>query len=254
MSVVLWGVPFALIGALPSQAGTLVLLGMVGVGNALLDVAFFSLMGRLVADEVLARVYGVLESLIAAAVGLGAIVTPIAIAALGIEGALIALGSICPLAAALSWPRLRALDRVVSVREREIELLRRVPMLGVLPVVTIEQLARSARQVAAAPGEVLCEQGAVADAFFVIGDGEAVVTYDGAFVRTLGPGDGFGEIGLLRNERRSATVQARTALRASELPGAVFVSIVSGYSASAREAETVVESRLAHFRPEGYAA
>lgn len=254
VSVILWGAPFALIGVFPSEPLVLALLGCVGVGNALLDVSFFSLMGRLVADEVLARVYGVLESLIAVAVGLGAMITPVVIDAAGIEGALIALGSVCPLLAAVYWPRLRALDRRIAIRERDIVLLREVPMLGTLPVVTIEQLARSLRRLTAAAGEVLCEQGRPADAFYVIGGGAAEVIRDGTLISTLGPGDYFGEIGLLRDIPRSATVRARTALYVAELPRDLFVPIVNGYSASAREADTVIEARIAGLRPLGSAA
>lgn len=254
LSVALWGAPFALIGVFPSEAGALGLLACVGVGNALLDVAFFSLMGRLVADDVLARVYGVLESLIAVAVGLGAVLTPVAIDALGVKGALIALGSICPALATLAWPRLRRLDHTMEVRAREIELLRNVPMLRALPVVTIEQLARQVRHASVEPGEALCEQGSAGDAFYVIEEGEADVIGDGTRLRTLGAGDFFGEIALLRDVPRTATVRARTAVRVSRLTRELFVPIVTGYGASASEAETAIEGRLAHFRPFGTAA
>jgi MFS family permease len=254
LSVALWGAPFALIGAFPSEAPAIGLLACVGAGNALLDVAFFSLMGRLVPDEVLARVYGVLEGLIAVAVGVGAVATPAVIDWLGVRGALVALGSLCPALAILAWPRLRKLDRTMVVREREIELLRRVPMLRPLPVVTIEQLARHVRHTSVAAGETLCEQGAPGDVFYVIEAGEAEVIGNGALLRTLGPGDFFGEIALLRDTPRTATVRALTPLSASLLTRNLFVPLVSGYDASAREADAAIEGRLTRFRPIGMAA
>jgi MFS family permease len=254
LSVAMWGAPFALIGAFPSEAPALGLLACVGAGNALLDVAFFSLMGRLVPDEVLARVYGVLEGLIAVAVGVGAVATPAVIDWLGVRGALVALGSLCPVLAILAWPRLRKLDRTMVVREREIELLRRVPMLRPLPVVTIEQLARHVRHTSVAAGETLCEQGAPGDAFYVIEAGEAEVIGNGARLRTLGPGDFFGEIALLRDTPRTATVRALTPLSGSLLTRNLFVPLVSGYDASAREADAAIEGRLTRFRPIGMAA
>jgi Cyclic nucleotide-binding domain len=217
-------------------------------------VSFFSLMGRLVPDEVLARVYGVLEGLIAVAVGVGAVVTPVAIDWLGLRGALVALGAICPVLAILAWPRLRKLDRTMVAREREIELLRRVPMLRPLPVVTIEQLARHVRHANVEAGETLCEQGAPGDVFYVIERGEAEVIGNDVRLRTLGPGDFFGEIALLRDIPRTATVRAITALDAAILTRDLFVPLVSGYDASAREAEVAIEGRLTRFRPIGMAA
>jgi MFS family permease len=254
LSVALWGAPFALIGAFPHEAPAIGLLACVGIGNALLDVAFFSLMGRLVPDEVLARVYGVLEGLIAVAVGVGAVITPAVIDWLGVRGALVALGSLCPVLAALAWPRLLKLDRRMVVREREIELLRRVPMLRPLPVVTIEQLARDVRHISVPAGETLCRQGAPGDVFYVVEEGKAEVIGNGALLDTLGPGDYFGEIALLRDTPRTATVRAITPLSASLLKRDLFVPLVSGYAASAREADAAIEARLMPLRSIGVAA
>jgi CRP-like cAMP-binding protein len=145
--------------------------------------------------------------------------------------------------------RLRVLDGTLAVRTHEIALLRLVPMLRPLPAVTIEQLARGAREVTAPPGEYVCEQGAPGDAFYVIESGQAEVLGDGRLIRTLGPGDYFGEIALLRAVPRTATVRATTELRMSELTRELFIPVVSGYGASARESEAVVGSRLATFTP-----
>lgn len=254
VSVALWGAPFALIGAFPSEAIALALLGWIGVANALLDVAFFSLVGRLVPDQVLARVYGVLESLVAIAVGIGALVTPLAIELFGLRGALVALGSICPLLAALAAVRLRTLDRTMTVRGREIGLLRGVPILRPLPVVTIEQLGRHVEHADVPAGETLCEQGDRGDTFYVIEEGEVDLLRDGALLRTLGRGDFFGEIALLRDVPRTVTVRSRTRIRALVITRDLFVPLVTGYAASASEADTVVEGRLAHLRPLGIAS
>jgi MFS family permease len=251
LAVALWGLPLALTGAFPAKVAALALLAGVGIANALLDVSFFSLIGRLVDDEVLARVFGVLESGFALAVGLGAIVTPVVISGLGIRGALVALGCFCPVLAVLSWPRLRALDRTMIVRTVEIELLRRVPMLRALPVVTIEQLARNVAHVNFPAGESVCVQGTAGEAFYVIEEGEAEVFGDGKLIRTLGPGDFFGEIALLRDTPRTATVRARTALRTHELRRSLFIPVISGYGASAGEADAAIASRLETFQPTG---
>jgi MFS family permease len=251
LGIASWGMPFALIGAFPSKGSALALLGCVGAANAVVDVSFFSLVGRLVDDALLARVFGVLESAFAIAVGLGAVVTPAVISALGIRGALAVMGSICPVLAVLALARLRMLDRTLEVRTREIELLREVPMLRTLPVVTIEQLARGLRHSRVPEGGCVCVQGGPADSFYVIESGEAEVLGDGKFIRMLGPGDYFGEIALLRDVARTATVRARTVLLVSELRRELFLPVVSGYAPSFREADVAIRSRLATFRPPG---
>ena len=237
-----WGAPLALIAAVPSIPPTLVLLACIGVANALVDVTIFTLIGRLAEDRVLGRVNGVLESLVSVAVGLG-------IRAWHNRGALVALGSICPTVAVVGWTRLRVLDRTLAVRTDEIQLLRSVPMLHALPAVTIEQLARAVQQERIHAGEDVCVQGAPGDTFYVIETGDAEVFGDGKLVRTLGPGDHFGEIALLRKVPRTATVRARTEMGVSQLTRDVFIPAVSGYGASSLEADTAIGDRLATFSP-----
>jgi MFS family permease len=251
LSIALWGAPLVLIGAFPSELSALLMLALVGVGNALLDVAGFTLFARLIPDEVLARVFGVFESLIAATTGLGSILTPVAIELLGVRGALVALGSICPVLAALAWVRLRSIDRAILIRDAELELLHKVPMLRPLPVPVMEHLARHLGEVHIEAGQTVFEQGEPGDRFYVIARGEAEVIGDGAHIRTLGPGDSFGEIALLRETVRTTTVRARTDLDLSTLECDIFVPAVSGYRPSAAEADEVVSSELATFRPRG---
>ena len=247
LAVALWGIPFVLIGAFPSEVGALALLGLVGVANAVEDVAFFTLVGRIVPDKLLGRVFGVMESGVAISVGIGAVVTPLMIDLVGIRPALAVLGAVCPTLALLALGRLRRLDRTLEVRTREIGVLRNAPMLRALPAVTIEQLAQHVRHVRFEPGEAVCVQGEPADAFYVIESGKADVLGDDRLVRTLGPGDWFGEIALIRDTARTATVLARTTIAASLLTRAHFLATVSLYGASAHEADAVVDNRLAAF-------
>jgi MFS family permease len=247
LAVALWGLPFVLIGAFPSEAAALALLGLVGVANAIEDVAFFTLVGRIVPDKLLGRVFGAIESGVAISVGIGALVTPLMIELVGLRPALALLGAVCPTLAILALVRLRTLDRTLEVRSREIGLLRNAPMLRALPAVTIEQLARHVEHATFEPGETVCVQGAPGDAFYVVESGEAEVLGDGKLVRPLGPGDWFGEIALIRDTPRTATVIARTTLQASWLSRAHFLPVVRGYSASAQDADAVVGDRLAAF-------
>ena len=251
IGVALWGVPVTLIGVFPQQVAALCLLACVGVGNALIDLAGFTLLARLAADEVMARVFGVLESLVAVSIGIGAVVASVLVDQAGVRPALVMVGLLCPALALVSWHRLRGMDRTIGVRDRDIGLLRAVKMLSVLPLPAIERLARGLEPVVVPAGQSVFRQGDVGDRYFVIESGHADVIGDGRVVASLGPGEGFGEIALLRRIRRTATVRASSELRLQALRSDHFLPVVTGYTPSAREAGTVVDSMLDRFTPQG---
>jgi predicted MFS family arabinose efflux permease len=249
VGVALWGIPVALIGIFPQQVAAFALLACVGVGNSLIDLGGFTLLARLAPDEVLGRVFGVLESLVALSVGVGAIVASLVVDGAGVRTALVTVGLLCPVLAAASWRRLRGMDRSIGVRDHDIDLLHTVAMLNVLPLPAIEQLVRGLESVDVPAGQVVFHQGDVGEHYFVIEAGEAEVIGDGQVVATLGPGLGFGEIALLRRTRRTATVRATSTLRLKALRSDRFLPVVLGYTPSAREAGAVVDSMLDRFTP-----
>ena len=248
--VALWGLPIALVGVVPRDAVALVLLALVGVGNALIDVAGFTLLGRMAPDEVLARVFGVLESLVAVSIGVGAVVASWAIGAWGLRPALVVIGLVCPVLAAVSWWRLRALDDTVGAHDEDVGLLQRIPMLRTLPLPSVEQLARGLEPLHVAAGDVVFHRGDVGDRYYVVESGEVDVVGNGRILVTLGPGEGFGEIALLRRTRRTATVVARSDVRLLGLLSDRFLPIVLGFTPSARQAALGVEEMLDRFDPE----
>ena len=128
VGVALWGIPVTLIGVFPQQAAALGLLACVGVGNSLIDLGGFTLLARLASDDVLARVFGVLESLVALFIGVGAIVTSLLIGLSGVRPRWWSSGC-CARSALVSWPRLRRMDRSIDVRDRDIATLQSVAML-----------------------------------------------------------------------------------------------------------------------------
>jgi MFS family permease len=254
IGVMLWGVPLVLCGLFPYEPAILALMSAIGIGNALVDVGLFSLPARLVPETLLARVYGAFESLVALSVAVGALVAPLVIDALGIRGALAVLGLVAPALVALSWRRLREIDGSFVQRDAEIEVLTGVSMLGALPMPAIDCLAVHVQHAQVAAGQEVFHQGDDADRFYVIDQGQAEVIGDGRLIRTMGPGDSFGEIALLRDTVRTATVRARTPLELHALESRPFVSAVGGYRSSAREAETVADDRLRTFTPVGESA
>jgi MFS family permease len=251
VGVALWGLPLTLCGALPHEPVVLALMAVIGIGNALVDIGLFTLVPRLVPDELLARAFGAFESLVALTVAVGSLVTPLAIDLLGIRGALALLGLVAPAFVALAWRRLRTIDASIAHRDEEVEVLKKVGMLRPLPMPAIDALALHVDHVELPAGQAVFHQGDRGDRFYVIADGEADVIGDGRLIRTMGPGEGFGEIALLHTTVRTTTVCARTPLRLHTLDGRHFVAAVSGYGSSAGVADTLMRDRLGTFDPRG---
>ena len=249
LGLVLWGIPIALIGIFPQPPIALILLAVVGVGNTVVDVAALTLLQRTVPDEVLTRVFGVVQSVFIGTVGLGAILAPLAIDTVGIRWALIATGILLPVSAGLTWRRIKALDAEVMTPTRELQLLHSISIFTPLPAPALDQLASSLIPVTATAGTEVIRKGDHGDRFYILVSGEVEVVSEEQDASTLGPGDYFGEIALLRDVPRTATVRATTDLQLYALERDEFLSAVTGHPASAEAADAVVASRLAGLRP-----
>jgi CRP-like cAMP-binding protein len=99
-------------------------------------------------------------------------------------------------------------------------------------------------------GAFVFAQGDQGDDFYVIEQGYADVIGDGRRIRTLGSGEGFGEIALLRGCRRTTSVRATTGLTLERINQRHFVTAVGGYSSSTNIADDVVTEHLTRFSPE----
>jgi MFS family permease len=244
LGLVLWGVPIALIAAFPNRAAALVLLAAVGIGNAIEDVSGETLLQRLVSDDLLGRVLGVLFGGATAGMAIGAIVTPGLISGLGINGALVVTGAFLPALVVLSWRALDRIDHSVGA-PAELALLERVPMFAPLPVVAKEQLARSLVRVDAPKGRDIVREGEAGDRFYIVARGRLVATQTGRTLRELTAGDSFGEIALLRDVPRTATVTTAEDVELYALERADFIDAATGHAAGRAAGEEVVRERLA---------
>jgi hypothetical protein len=245
LGLVLWGAPILLIGVFPETSAALVFLAVVGVGVTLVDVAGLTLLQRAVPDEVLTRVLGVVQSVFVGTLGLGAILAPVLISAFDIRGALIISGALLPALAVLFWRRLIALDHEALAPTRELALLRQIPIFQPLPPTMLDQLASSLIPVSATAGTEIVRKGDHGDRFYIVASGDVEVVDHGE----QGPGEYFGEIALLRDVPRTATVRAKTDVELFALERDEFLSAVTGHPASAEAADAVVASRLAGLRP-----
>jgi MFS family permease len=244
LGIFIWGVPIALLAAWPNQVSALVLLGVVGIGNTIVDVSGMTLLQRSAPDEVLARVFGVLESLLLLTVGLGALVAPLLLDVLGTRGALVAAGALLPVLVLPAWRTLAAIDRAARIPTEQLELLRSNAIFAPLPPTTLEQLADALEERRVSAGEEVVRQGDHGDRFYLVGEGKLEVIIDGRPAQWLGPRDSFGEIALLRDVPRTATVRAGTDALLYALERSEFLSAVTGFGPSLSAAEGVIGMRL----------
>ena len=107
-------------------------------------------------------------------------------------------------------------------QDTKVEALGRIPLFEDLSKKELTELARISEDVQVPEGKVLCKEGEIGREFFVIVEGEAEVTRKGRHVATNGPDDFFGEISLIEQSPRLATVTATTPLRFFVLTGQDF--------------------------------
>jgi MFS family permease len=249
LGLLLWGLPIVVIGLWGATAPTLAVLVALGLGNTITDVAGLTLLQRIVPDEVLARVLGVLESVVIGTFGLGALLAPPLLDALGTEAALAATGAALAMVAVLSWRPLAGIEARLPSSPREVELLRATAIFAPLDGVTLDRLASQLVPVRLAAGQTLFEQGAPGDRFYLIASGEVEVLVDGRPVALERPGEGLGEIALLRDVPRTATVRAISESKLYALGREPFLAAVTAHPASDTAARGLAASRLAQTRP-----
>ncbi len=240
--ILLWGLPLVLIGFWPYPAVAVGTLALLGVGNTLVDVSGMTLLQRSVPDDVLARVFGVLETMFLATVSLGAILAPWIIHRLGSRTALVITGCFLPVIVALTARQLLRLDATTRAPEREVALLRGIALFAVLPLPTLEHLAGRMETVFVPAGTAIFDQGAPGDRFYVVARGRVEITRDGAPVAEILPGGYFGEIALLHDVPRQAAASTIEDSELLSLDGGDFVAAVTGYATSQEAAEAVIRS------------
>ena len=244
--VVTWGIPLVLLGIWPEAALAVLLFGVIGFGNSIAMVAGMTLVQRTVADEVMARVFGVIQMIVMVSMGIGAAVGPLLIDAIGLEGALIVTGAFLPALVLLTARPLGRIDATTSPpSEDELRILTGIPIFSPLPGTSLEQLATRLVPLRLEPGTVIVREGDAGDRFYIVAEGEVDVTQSGAALTQLGPGGYFGEIALLRDIARTATVTARTNVVVYALDREDFLAAVTGHPQSAEAAESVMSARLA---------
>ena len=251
--IVLIGVPLMAIGVWQELAVAVVALALMGVGSSLVDVAGLTLVQRSVPDDVLARVFGVIQMLWSASIGIGAALVPVLIAWLGIQWAFIVVGAFLPLLVVLLGAKVARIDAEADAPEAdELRILTSVPIFAPLPGGSLEHLAARLVPLRVEAGTVIVREGDSGDRFYIVAEGELDVSQYDRTVSELVGGGYFGEIALLRDVPRTATVTARTNAVLYALDRDDFLAAVTGHPQSAEAAETVMSARLSGPASTGY--
>jgi MFS family permease len=213
------------------------LLTLDGAGAVLLDVLAVTLLQRTVAQDVLARVFGIMMTLAVGGTLLGSLLAPVLLNLFGVRTALLITGGMLPVLVLIAAPRLRALNAKAAQAEAELgprmALLRGLKIFDGAPRQSLEMIATtmSARHVA--PGDAVVQEGDPATDFYIVESGTLEVLSAGergdhpALVNRLGAGDYFGEIGLLERVPRTATVRALTDCHLYRISGEGFLASVT---------------------------
>jgi MFS family permease len=249
LALVFWGLPIAALAAAGRLTVGILLLAIVGAANSIEDVAGFTLLQRVMPDHVLARVLGVVWGLAMGAVALGSAAAAAAVGLFGATSAYVLVGLVLPVLAVASYRRLRRIDASVPPAER-LDVVDGVSIFAPLSLAAKEQIAAQLTGVTAEPGHAVVRAGDAGDLFYIVRDGDLVVETGDQPARPL-EGGFFGEIALLRDVPRTATVTAATTAHLYALQRDDFLAAVTGHERARSAAHAVVSGRLPEPMPGG---
>ena len=235
-----YGLALGGIGIFPNEGFAFAMLFVAGVGQVVVAIASQSILQRCSPAAAVGRIFALREALYCLGLAGGSILASILITAFGIETALVAVGAFLPACSALNARKMWRLDDAATVPIVELSLLRRLPIFRRLPAPALEGLARNATSVHFQPGTYLMTEGEPGERYLAIASGAAEVLQRGTAISTVTDGDGVGEIALLRNIPRTASVRAATTVHAIAVDKASFLIAVTGHPATVAVADSII--------------
>jgi MFS family permease len=244
LGAVTFGLGLLATSAAPTAAAAAAMMVVCGISLALVDVAGRTLLQRIVPDEVLAGVFGLVEGFAMAGLAIGSILPAILVARIGLGATFAVTAAILPTVAALAWLRLGRAERRIRVPTQEIRLLRSLPLFAPVPAPALEAAARALEPMLIGAGTEVIRQGDVGDRYYVIERGRLSVSQGGQVLRELQRGDAFGEIALMRAVPRTATVTALTDVELQALDRDAFLLAITGTFEARATADRIAEAYL----------
>jgi hypothetical protein len=208
-----------------------------------LDVLARTLLQRTTGDDLLTRVFGAVEALWLLAYAAGAAIAPVLESRIGLPVSFAVVGCAMLLAGIVSFAGLRRIDQAAVVPERQLQLLTAIPMFAPLPHIDLERIGRQLDLIETPAGTELIRQGDVGDRFYVVDAGAFEIVRDGARIDTASEGGYFGEIALLHDVPRTATVRAIADGAVWALDQEEFLATVTGLPQAARAAHKISAER-----------
>jgi len=244
--VIFWALPLLLAAIWPDMWAAFLALFIIGVANPVVDVNASTILQRKTADEVMGRVFGALDTALIGAMALGSAITPLLIHMWGLQWT---LGIFAIMISAAVVPALGRLKRMnATLREPEgLDLLRRIPLFAPLEPKSLERIAQQLVRLEVPAGDAVIREGEEGDRFYLIESGQLTATFEGKVLRLMGPGDPFGEIALLRDVPRTATVTADEPSVLLALEREPFLEAVTGNSEVNSRADDLIGKRIATY-------
>ena len=239
-----WGLPMILLAFAHARYWPYLMFGVIGLADVFDNVGVYSALQKVIPPGLTVRAQGTRRGALLISTGLGSAVAPLLIRGLGVRGTLIAVGLLLVVIAASYLPSLWVIDSRISAPSSDYALLRQVKFFRPLPSATIQHLASVLQPAIYEPGALIIREGEPGLYFYLIESGRARATKGGRELSEMGPGDSFGEIALLQQIPRTATVTAITRLHVWILAREEFLAAVTGNPESVHSADEVVSARL----------
>jgi MFS family permease len=236
----------ALIGALPRVVPAILLIGIVGVAGSTFDVTGRTLLQRSAPSDAIAGLFSILEALMDFGLVLGAVLVRVALAFGGLKAAVVAPAGVAVLLITGLWRQLRNIDASATVPQVEIQLLRSISIFAALPAPALEGVARDLEPLSVPPGTVVITEGERGDCYYAVAHGDLAISRHGQLVQVVSRGDGFGEIALIRDVPRQATVTATTDASLYTLRKEAFIQAVTGHARAISAVGTIISRHLGH--------
>jgi MFS family permease len=219
-----------------------VALALLGIGNSVVDISAVTLIQRTASAAVAGRVFGLVEAAAVGGLGIGSVLTPLLLHLTGARWTLAIAGAILPLLSLVMRRALNSIDAGAHVPEEQLAAIATVPFLDVLPIQQKESLAATLERIERPAGATLFSAGDQGDRLYILTAGSIEIDLPGGPKVEDAPAF-VGEIALLRDVPRTATVRVTADSTFWTLDAEHFLDAVSGHSRSSRAADALVASR-----------